>query len=61
MYYNNYRGQATTLSIEMEESEAGLVVQFGSCKDIGGLLFVDDFMGISDSSKYLQKLIDVVH
>ena len=30
-------------------------------KRIAGLLFADDFVGISDSSENLQKLIDVVH
>ena len=30
-------------------------------KSIGGLLFADDFVGMSDSRKNLQKLIDVVH
>ena len=28
---------------------------------IGGLLFADDFVGLSDSCENLQKLIDVVH
>ena len=27
-------------------------------KSIGGLLFVDDFVGMSDSGKNLHKLID---
>ena len=28
---------------------------------ISGLLFADDFVGVSDSKENLQKLIDVVH
>ena len=28
---------------------------------IGGMLFADDFVGVSDSEDQLQKLIDVVH
>ena len=28
---------------------------------IGGMLFADDFVGVSDSGEELQKLIDVVH
>ena len=39
---------------------AGLGVQLNKCKSTGGLLFADDFVGISDSSEKLQKLIDVV-
>jgi len=36
-------------------------VQLNNGKSIGGLLFVDDLVGMSDSSENLQKLIDVVH
>ena len=36
-------------------------MQLNNGKSIGGLLFADDFMGMSDSSENLQKLIDVVH
>ena len=39
----------------------GLGVQLNNRKSISGLLFVDDFVGISDSSEKFQKLIDVVH
>ena len=28
---------------------------------IGGMLFADDFVGVSDSGEQLQKLMDVVH
>ena len=28
---------------------------------VGGMLFADDFVGISDSNESLQKLIDVVY
>jgi len=47
------------LLIEVEK--AGLGVQLNNGKSIGGLLFVDDLVGMSDSSENLQKLIDVVH
>ena len=47
------------LLIEVEK--AGLGVQLNNGKSIGGLLFVDDFVGMSDLSEILQKLIDVVH
>ena len=36
-------------------------MQLNNFKSIGGLLFADDFVGTSDSSENLQKLIDVVH
>ena len=47
------------LVIEVEE--AGLGVQLNNDKSIAHLLFVDDFVGIRDSSENLQKLIDVFH
>ena len=40
---------------------ATLGLQLNNGKSIAGLLFVDDFVGISDSSENLRKLIDVVH
>ena len=36
-------------------------VQLSSGKKNGGMLFADDFVGVSDSKESLQKLIDVVH
>ena len=47
------------LLIEVEK--AGLGVQLNNGKSIGGLLFADDFVGMSDLRENLQKLIDVVH
>ena len=47
------------LLIDVEK--AGLGVQLNNSKSIGGLLFADDFVGMSDSRENLQKLIDVVH
>ena len=41
--------------------QAKLGVQLSSGKKIGGMLFADDFVGVSDSQESLQKLIDVVH
>ena len=36
-------------------------IQLSSGKKIGGMLFADDYVGVSDSKESLQKLIDVVH
>ena len=36
-------------------------LQVSSGKTVGGMLFADDFVGISDSKESLQKLIDVVY
>ena len=41
--------------------EAKLGVQLSSGKKIGGMLFTDDFVGVSDSKESLQKLIDVAY
>ena len=30
-------------------------------KHLGGMLFADDFVGVSDSKESLQQLIDVVY
>ena len=39
----------------------GLGILLNSDKTVGGMLFADDFVGISDSKESLQKLIDVVY
>ena len=44
-----------------EAEEAGKGVQLCNGKSIGGMLFADDFVGVSDSKEILQQLIDVVH
>ena len=44
---------------EVEEAELG--IQLNSGNRVSGLLFADDFVGVSDSKENLQKLIDVVH
>ena len=41
----------------VEQAELGIELNNGST--IGGMLFADDFIGVSDSEE--QKLIDVVH
>ena len=41
--------------------QAKLGIQLSSDKNIGGMLFADNFVGVSDSKESLQKLIDVVH
>ena len=42
-----------------EQAELG--IQLSSGKRVGGMLFADDFVGVSDSRESLQKLIDFVH
>ena len=44
---------------EVEQVELG--IQLSSGKTFGGMLFADDFVGVSDSKENLQKLIDVVY
>ena len=44
-----------------EVKQTGLGIQLNSGKTVGGMLFADDFVGISDSKESLQKLIDVVY
>ena len=43
----------------VEQAELG--IQLSSGKTFGGMLFADDFVGVSDSKESLQKLIDVVY
>ena len=42
---------------DVEQVELG--IQLSSGKRVGGMLFADNFVGVSDSKKSLQKLIDV--
>ena len=44
-----------------DEEQDELGIQLSSVKRVGGMLFADDFVGVSDSRESLQKLIDVVH
>ena len=44
-----------------EVERIGLEIQLSSGKSVGRMLFVDDFVGISDLKESLQKLIDVVY
>ena len=44
---------------EVEKAELG--IHLGEGGKIGGMLFADDFVGLSDSKEQLQKLIDVVY
>ena len=44
-----------------EVEQAVLGIQLSSGKTIGGMLLADDFVGVNDSKKSMQKLIDVVH
>ena len=43
---------------EVEKAELG--IHLGEGGKIGGMLFADDFVRLSDSKEQLQKLIDVV-
>ena len=42
-----------------EVKQTGLGIQLSSGKTVGGMLFADDFVGISDSKESLQKLLDI--
>ena len=44
---------------EVEETELGVHLSNG--KRMSGLLFADDFVGVSESKENLQKLIDIVY
>ena len=44
-----------------EVEKANLGIQLSSRKKVGGLLFVDDFVGVCNSADSLQSLIDTVH
>ena len=44
-----------------EVEKADLWIQLGGGKKVGGVLFADDFIGVSGSKEGLQKLISVVH
>ena len=44
---------------EVEKAELG--IHLGDGGRIGGMLFADDFVGLSDTKEQLQKLIDVVY
>ena len=44
---------------DVEQAELG--IQLSSGNRVGGMLFADDFVGVSDSRESLQKLIDLVH
>ena len=43
-----------------EVQQNGLGIQLTSGKTVGGMLFADHFVGISDSKESLQKLLDVI-
>ena len=40
---------------------SGEDIQLGSGKKVGGMLFADDFAGVSGSKEGPQKLITVLH
>ena len=44
-----------------EVEQTGLGVEVSNGKSIAGMLFADDFVGVSNSRQSLQKIIDVVH
>ena len=73
IYYYYYQGVAQGCSLSpilfsvfvndllKEVEQTGLGIQLSSGKTVGGMLFADDFVGISDSKESLQKLLDVVY
>ena len=46
---------------EVKQTGFGIQLLVSSGKTVGGMLFADDFVGISDSKESLQKLLDVVY
>ena len=44
-----------------EVEKANLGIQLGGSEKVGGMLFADDFVGVSGSKEGLQKLISVVY
>ena len=44
---------------EVERADFG--IQLAGGKKVGGMLFADDFVGVSGTKEGLQKLISVVH
>ena len=44
-----------------EIDRAQIVIQLKSGNKVGGLLFADDFVGITESSENLQQLIDFIY
>ena len=41
--------------------QAGLGIELNDGGRVGGLLFADGFVGVSESGEQLQRVIDVVH
>ena len=44
-----------------EVEQAGFGVELSDGSTIGGMLFADDFVGVSNSEEELQRLINVAH
>ena len=53
VYFNH------SIIVSLEKAKLG--IQLGEGGRIGGMLFADDFVGLSDSKEQLEKLIDVVY
>ena len=50
------------ISDSLEEIDrAQIGIQLKSGNKVGGLLFADDFVGITESSENLQQLIDIIY
>ena len=45
----------------MTIDRAEIGIQYKSGNKVGGLLFADDFLGITESSKNLQHLINIIY
>ena len=44
---------------EIDRAQIGIQLKSGN--KVGGLLFADDFVGITESSENLQQLIDIIY
>ena len=46
---------------EIDRAQISIGIQLKSGNKVGGLLFADDFVGITESSENLQQLIDIIY
>ena len=54
--------QSSSVIYYIEEIDrAQIGIQLKSGNKVGGLLFADDFVGITESSENLQQLIDIIY
>ena len=46
---------------EIDRAQIGIQLKSGNKVYVGGLLFADDFVGITESSENLQQQIDIIY